>query len=199
MANHVQTNINIRFDDAKALRKFIFEELKYDQWMRYPEESATTYWERIENLRQAYFRIICPDVENTYNDFIDKLGAKWISFDDIDFDDTEMVLTITSAWSPAFGLFKRIYKLVAQIDPEASLLITWEDEGFNFIGAASYNKNGDDFDEYVPTDEDLELLSFEDPDEDRSEEFYELISDKMSDLTDCVLYNTSFKLNTADE
>lgn len=199
MANHVHTIINIRFDNEEALRKFIFEELKYDQWMRYPEESATTYWERIENLRQAYFKIICPDVENTYNDFIDKLGAKWISFDDIDFDDTEMVLTITSAWSPAFGLFERIYKHVAQIDPEASLLITWEDEGFNFIGAASYNKNGDDFDEYLPTEEDLELLSFEDPDEDRSEEFYELISDKMSDLVDCVLYNTSFKLNTADE
>ena len=79
------------------------------------------------------------------------------------------------------------------------MLITWEDEGFNFIGAASYNKNGDDFDEYLPDEEDLELLSFEDPDEDRSEEFYELISDKMSDLVDCVLYNTSFKLNTADE
>ena len=199
MANHVHTNINIRFEDTKALDKFKFEALQYDRWMRYPDESATTYWERIENLRDAYFKIICPDVENTRNDFIEKLGAKWISFDDIDFDDTEMVLTITSAWSPAFGLFERIYKHVAELDPEASLLITWEDEGFNFIGAASYNKNGDDFDEYVPTEEDLELLSFDDADEDRSDEFYELISDKMNDLTDCVLYNTSFKLNTADE
>jgi len=152
-----------------------------------------TYWERIEKLRYSYFKIICPDVENTRNDFIDKLGAKWISFEDIDFDDDELTLTITSAWSPAFGLFERIYKHAAKLDPDVSLLIDWEDEGFNFIGAASYNKFGDDFDEYEPTEEDMELLINEE--NDRSDEFYEMISDRKSDLIDCVLYNTSFTLN----
>jgi hypothetical protein len=198
MANHVYTNINIRFDDSEALRKFTFDILEYDKWMS-GKLDGQTYWERISKLQSEYFKIICPDVEETRSDYIDKLGAKWISFEDIDFDDDEMTLTITSAWSPAFGLFERIYKHVAQIDPEASLVITWEDEGFNFIGAASYNKFGDDFDEYEPTEEDLELLSFEDPDEDRSDEFYELISDKMNDLTDCVLFNTSFTLNKPNE
>jgi hypothetical protein len=198
MANHVHTHINIRFDDSEALRKFTFDILEYDKWMS-GKLDGQTYWERISKLQSEYFKIICPDVEETRSDYIDKLGAKWISFEDIDFDDDEMTLTITSAWSPAFGLFERIYKHVAQIDPEASLVITWEDEGFNFIGAASYNKFGDDFDEYEPTEEDLELLSFEDPNEDRSDEFYELISDKMNDLTDCVLFNTSFTLNKPNE
>ncbi len=198
MANHVHTHINIRFDDSEALRKFTFDILEYDKWMS-GKLDGQTYWERISKLQSEYFKIICPDVEETRSDYIDKLGSKWISFEDIDFDDDEMTLTITSAWSPAFGLFERIYKHVAEIDPEASLLITWEDEGFNFIGAASYNKNGDDFYEYVPDEKDLELLSFENPDDDRSEEFYELIGDKMNYLTDCVLFNTSFKLNTADE
>lgn len=198
MANHVHTHINIRFDDSEALRQFTFDILEYDKWMS-GKLDGQTYWERISKLQSEYFKIICPDVEETRSDYIDKLGAKWISFEDIDFDDDEMTLTITSAWSPAFGLFERIYKHVAQIDPEASLVITWEDEGFNFIGAASYNKFGDDFDEYEPTEEDLELLSFEDPDEDRSDEFYELISDKMNDLTDCVLFNTSFTLNKPNE
>jgi hypothetical protein len=196
MANHVHTNIIIRFEDKDALQKFTFNMLQYDKWMK---DSTDSYWERIEKLRDAYFKIICADVENTRADFIDKLGAKWISFEDIDFDDLEMNLTITSAWSPAFGLFERIYDHVAKIDPEVSLLITWEDEGFNFIGAASYNKNGNDFDEYEPTEEDLELLSYDDSEEDRTDDFYELMSDKMNDLTDCVLYNTSFKLNTENE
>ena len=198
MANHVHTHINIRFDDSEALRKFTFDILEYDKWMS-GKLDGQTYWERISKLQSEYFKIICPDVEETRSDYIDKLGSKWISFEDIDFDDDEMTLTITSAWSPAFGLFERIYKHVAEIDPEASLLITWEDEGFNFIGAASYNKNGDDFYEYVPDEKDLELLSFENPDDDRSEEFYELIGDKMNYLTDCVLYNTSFKLNKPNE
>ena len=196
MANHVHTNIIIRFEDKDALQKFTFNMLQYDKWMK---DSTDSYWERIEKLRDAYFKIICADVENTRADFIDKLGAKWISFEDIDFDDLELNLTITSAWSPAFGLFERIYDHVAEIDPEVSLLITWEDEGFNFIGAASYNKNGNDFDEYEPTEEDLELLSYDNSEEDRTDDFYELISDKMNDLTDCVLYNTSFKLNTENE
>ena len=198
MANHVHTHINIRFDDSEALRKFTFDILEYDKWMS-GKLDGQTYWERISKLQSEYFKIICPDVEETRSDYIDKLGAKWISFEDIDFDDDEMTLTITSAWSPAFGLFERIYKHIAQIDPEASLLITWEDEGFNFIGAASYNKNGDDFYEYVPDEEDLKLLSFENPDDDRSDEFYELIGDKMNYLTDCVLFNTSFTLNKPNE
>ena len=198
MANHVHTHINIRFDDSEALRQFTFDILEYDKWMS-GKLGGQTYWERISKLQSEYFKIICPDVEETRSDYIDKLGAKWISFEDIDFDDDEMTLTITSAWSPAFGLFERIYKHVAQIDPEASLLITWEDEGFNFIGAASYNKNGDDFYEYVPDEEDLKLLSFENPDDDRSDEFYELIGDKMNYLTDCVLFNTSFTLNKPNE
>jgi hypothetical protein len=193
MANHVYTNINIRFDDSEALRKFTFDILEYDKWMKEKSDPDTTYWERIEKLRYSYFKIICPDVENTRNDFIDKLGAKWISFEDIDFDDDELTLTITSAWSPAFGLFERIYKHAAKLDPDVSLLIDWEDEGFNFIGAASYNKFGDDFDEYEPTEEDMELLINEE--NDRSDEFYEMISDRKSDLIDCVLYNTSFTLN----
>jgi hypothetical protein len=192
MANHVYTNINIRFDDSEALRKFTFDILEYDKWMS-GKLDGQTYWERIEKLRYSYFKIICPDVENTRNDFIDKLGAKWISFEDIDFDDDELTLTITSAWSPAFGLFERIYKHAAKLDPDVSLLIDWEDEGFNFIGAASYNKFGDDFDEYEPTEEDMELLINEE--NDRSDEFYEMISDRKSDLIDCVLYNTSFTLN----
>lgn len=196
MANHVYTNINIRFDDSEALRKFTFDILEYDKWMS-GKLDGQTYWERIEKLRYSYFKIICPDVENTRNDFIDKLGAKWISFEDIDFDDDELTLTITSAWSPAFGLFERIYKHAAKLDPDVSLLIDWEDEGFNFIGAASYNKFGDDFDEYEPTEEDMELLINEE--NDRSDEFYEMISDRKSDLIDCVLYNTSFTLNGSDE
>ena len=167
--------------------------------MRYPEDSATTYWERIEKLRDAYFKIICPDVEETRIDYIEKLGAKWISLDDIDFDDLEVTLNIHSAWSPAFGLFERIYENVAKIDSEASLLITWEDEGFNFIGAASYNKNGDDWEEYVPTEEEIELLTYDDPEEDKSDEFYEAIADHMCNLTDTVLYNTSFGTSQNDD
>ena len=199
MANHVHTNIIIRFEDEESCRKFTYDILQYDKWMRYPEDSTQTYWERIEKLRDAYFKIICPDVEETRADYIEKLGAKWISLDDIDFDDLEVTLNIHSAWSPAFGLFERIYENVAKIDSEASLLITWEDEGFNFIGAASYNKNGDDFDEYVPTEKDLELLSYDDPDDDRTDDFYELISDHMSDLVDTVLYNTSFGTSQDDD
>ena len=199
MANHVHTNIIIRFEDEESCRKFTYDILQYDKWMRYPEDSTQTYWERIEKLRDAYFKIICPDVEETRIDYIEKLGAKWISLDDIDFDDLEVTLNIHSAWSPAFGLFERIYENVAKIDSEASLLITWEDEGFNFIGAASYNKNGDDWEEYVPTEEEIELLTYDDPEEDKSDEFYEAIADHMCNLTDTVLYNTSFGTSQNDD
>ena len=199
MANHVYTNIHIRFEDEKACRKFESDILQYDKWMNSPDtdDSVTTYWQRITKLQDAYFNIICPDVEQTRDDYIDKLGAKWVSFEDIDFDDLEINLNITSAWSPAHGLFARIYDHVSEMDPDASLLIDWEDEGMNFIGAASYNKFGDDCDEYEPTEEDLQLLN--DEDTDRIDEFYEMISERTMELIDCVLYNTSFTLNGSDE
>lgn len=199
MANHVYTNIHIRFEDEKACRKFESDILQYDKWMNSPDadDSVTTYWQRITKLQDAYFKIICPDVEQTRSDYIDKLGAKWISFEDIDIDELEINLNITSAWHPAHGLFERIYDHVSKMDPDASLLIDWEDEGFNFIGAASYNKFGDDWDEYEPTEEDLLLQDAED--EYSIDEFYEMINDRMSELIDCVLYNTSFTLNGSDE
>lgn len=199
MANHVYTNIHIRFEDENACRKFESDILQYDKWMNSPDvdDSVTTYWQRITKLQDAYFKIICPDVEETRSDYIDKLGAKWISFEDIDIDELEINLNINSAWHPAHGLFKRIYDHVSKMDPDASLLIDWEDEGFNFIGAASYNKFGDDWDEYEPTEE--ELLLLDDEKVDRSHEFYEMINDRMSGLIDCVLYNTSFTLNGSDE
>jgi hypothetical protein len=197
MANHVYTNIHIRFENKELCHKFASDIIQYEKWMKGKSDPDTSYWQRISKLQSEYFKIICPDVEETRGDYIDKLGAKWISFEDIDFDDTEVNLTINSAWSPAYGLFERIYNHAAKIDPDVSLLIDWEDEGFNFIGAASYNKFGDDFDEYVPTEKDLELLN--DEDVDRSDEFYEMMSDRMADLIDCVLYNTSFTLNKTNE
>lgn len=197
MANHVYTNIHIRFENKELCHEFASNIIQYEKWMKGKTDPDLTYWQRISKLQSEYFKIICPDVEETRGDYIDKLGAKWISFEDIDFDDTEVNLTINSAWSPAHGLFERIYNHAAKIDPDVSLLIDWEDEGFNFIGAASYNKFGDDFDEYEPTGEDIELLNNEWLD--RSEEFYDMISERKADLIDCVLYNTSFTLNTPNE
>ena len=46
-----------------------------------------------------------------------------------------------------------------------------------------------------PTEEEIELLTSDDPEEDRSDEFYEAIADHMCNLTDSVLYNTSFGTN----
>jgi len=195
MANHVYTNINITFESNDASNKYIQDVLQYDKIMKQESESIKTYWDRISVFQDEYFKIICPDVESTRDDYIEKLGAKWISFDDVDFDDNELTLNMHSAWSPAFGLFERIYNHAKTIDPEVSLVITWEDEGYNFIGAASYNGNGDDWEEYVPTEEEIELLTSDDPEEDRSDEFYEAIADHMCNLTDSVLYNTSFGTN----
>ena len=74
MANHVYTNINITFESNDASNKYIQDVLQYDKIMKQESESIKTYWDRISVFQDEYFKIICPDVESTRDDYIEKLG-----------------------------------------------------------------------------------------------------------------------------
>ena len=163
MANHVFTNINIKFETAKDSTKFL-------EWIAYLPENDMPYLQKMETCNNCMLDSLYEDKQDSYDYFIENIGAKWISIDDIDHNDNEVDINWTSAWSFADKLFIKLSNHVIEQFPEALLHVTYEDEGFGFVGAAYMSKLGYDLDEYDPEiDHD-------------SDEFFDQITDKKQEL-----------------
>lgn len=69
-----------------------------------------------------------PDKEACLGD--DKVGAKWIH-DDKDYDG----LSFVGGWNPVRGFQDHLLKYASQLDPKLIVLMEYEDEMPNFVGA----------------------------------------------------------------
>ena len=111
MANHVTSYIN-------------FENLS---------DKAEEFLENMneETLLQGLY----SDYDNTYDWYIDNVGAKWLTVDDINSTN----ISCTSAWSPPVQFYDKLHeKLVELNSPDAVVWVTYEDEMPNFAGGQLY-------------------------------------------------------------
>ena len=74
------------------------------------------------------------------------VGAKWA----FAYDHDEEFVNIESAWSPVIPLAEHIAQEIGKVDPDVRLVMTYEDEGPNFVGVTTFTADG------VDTDNDLD-------------------------------------------
>ena len=76
---------------------------------------------------------------------IDEVGAKWMYSEfDLDDDLEYMELRLTSAWSVPQQFLEKLAKVLSNIKEDCYILGTYEDEGYDPIGAFIYSKDYDD-------------------------------------------------------
>ena len=84
----------------------------------------------------------------------EKVGAKWAYATDWD----EGGISMYSAWSPVGEFAREVVEEIAKVDPEVSLVLTYEDEFPNFIGVAEYTETGETEDYCIEWDEFLQWM-----------------------------------------
>ena len=145
----------------------------------------------LENMNEeTLLQELYSDHDNSYDWYIDNVGAKWLTFDDID----SANISCTSAWSPPVQFYDKLHeKLVELNSPDAVVWVTYEDEMPNFIGVYGLGKDTD-YEEHLdeeyyedtlgmlPYDEVSE--EFNDGSDDRPN-FWEEVQDWFSKEYDC--------------
>ena len=85
------------------------------------------------------------DVINSYDWYIDNIGAKWISFEDI----SEYGIAATSAGSPPIAFYDALFEKLRSLDsPNMEMWCRYDDEMPNFVGVYGRYKDTD-YDECV--------------------------------------------------
>ena len=94
---------------------------------------------------------------------IDEVGAKWM-YSSFEYDDEceHIHLMLTSAWSVPRYFLERLAKVLSDIKKDCYIVGTYEDEGFDPIGAFLYAKDYDDIEDY---DDDIDYDKLWDDDE----------------------------------
>jgi len=177
MANHVYTNVHITFTDPNHCSNFL-------DWIGHtPIIENTSYAARIETCRNIMIDNFYPEKEDSYAYYIDNIGAKWIFFDGIEYNDTEIYIDWTSAWSATDKLINRLGNFLIEQYPGVDLAVTYEDEGFGFVGAIFMNSHGSDSIEYAPSSDELSNSD--------SDEFIDGMIDKKQELLDACIDNVN--------
>ena len=167
MANHVSAYlsvVSISEEGQKVWDKFVTGKL--DE-LRKKEES---------DYAEVHLMNFIWDNDDDYdrNEMCERIGAKWAYATDWD----ECGVATYSAWSPVGPWAEMIAEEIGKVDPTVQLKLTYEDEFPNFIGVATYNKDGNEDDEYIEWDEFLQwMLS-------RNEELHEMWDEDSEDWKD---------------
>lgn len=137
MANHMETNIQIKMGDIKVIEKLkeIFT----------PKEGEYQV-DAMELVQRLYNK---PPEEYDRGWMIDEVGAKWMYSEfDLDDDLEFMELRLTSAWSVPIPFLETLGKVLGSITEGCYIVGTYEDEGFDPIGAFVYGKGYDDIEDW---------------------------------------------------
>lgn len=178
MANHVYTNFEITFKSEEDCNDFA-QLIKFD-----PTNEDITFGERIEICCNTMMTTLWPENEDTRTWWLDNVGAKWMYFDDVDQVDSTIYIQLTTAWDFPEGLFYKLTDFLRERYQDVTLQSTFEDEGYNFVGAAASNQEFRDIDYHHPDFEELD--EYKDEDDCWTEEFY----DEMMNIKEELLNNT---------
>ena len=136
---------------------------------------------------------VSTDGKSVMNDWsLDNMGSKWTYLYDVQADGE---FSIESAWYPPKEFFIHLYKLCLEIDPDSSIEVTYEDEGYSPIGAYVLSKdldgtpciwNEEDHDMEDPTSD----MDWDDEDYEQTQsDFMDSIYDRTQELLqDCRTY-----------
>jgi hypothetical protein len=78
---------------------------------------------------------IIPGLENTREAWIDAVGAKWCFVQDADAYEHQVTLHLESAWIFPEELMYAVAALAKKTEGFTDIRATWQDEGYNEIGA----------------------------------------------------------------
>lgn len=134
--------------------------------------------------------------ENTYEWMLQNVGSKWCYINEwVVVSETEMQITMTSAWSFPESLVERMYSICNEMDDECEFSITYEDESLDPIGAMYISKNGSHIEESSyewPQEEDYET-------EDEYLESLDSMWEEIGDIKDDLLEQCKLIVNESDE
>jgi hypothetical protein len=134
MANNVFSNIMVNVNNETE--EYLLQKLakvKESLWSYFIEEKDWT-----------------PELQS------EMIGPKWAIIDQIDVNS----LSITSAWGPPMEFCQNLYSELKEIDPLVEIVMTYEDEFPNYIGAYIINEDGE-FNRDLEYDEIVELVKVE--------------------------------------
>jgi|TARA_R110000822_G_scaffold101567_1_gene227791 hypothetical protein len=109
MANHV--NSNIEFSNIS--------------------EEASKFLLSLPTDNEEILVKIFPDYKSEGEWYIENIGSKWITFDDI----YDVTLNITTAWDSPYLFYRNLYdKLHSLGSPDLEMWVQYDDEMPNFVG-----------------------------------------------------------------
>jgi len=133
--------------------------------------------------------------ENTYEWMLQNIGAKWCYINEwVVVSDTELQITMTSAWSFPESLVERMHSVCSEMDEECEFSITYEDESLDPIGAMYISKNGSHIEESSyewPQEEDYET-------QDEYLDALDSMWEEIGDIKDDLLEQCKLIVNEAD-
>ena len=144
MANHVQGYLSIRQISAEGQK--VWDKIVSDL------EAKKNTGEYEVHLGHYIFEDFDNDWD--FNRMCDEIGAKWAYATDMD----ESGMAMYSAWSPCGEFAESVAMKIGKVDPEVQIVLTYEDEMPNFIGVATFTKDGMNTDNVLEHDEMMVML-----------------------------------------
>ena len=144
MANHVQGYLSVRTISEEGQK--VWDKIVADLESHRGEDEYETHL--------GHF--IFEDFDNDwdFNRMCDEIGAKWAYAQDMD----ECGMSMYSAWSPCLEFAETVAMRIAEVDPSVALTLTYEDEMPNFVGVATFTKDGMDTDNCLESEELHEMM-----------------------------------------
>ena len=149
MANHVNGYVSIR----------TISEEGQQVWDKIVSDLEAKRGEGEYEVHLGHF--IFEDFDNDwdFNRMCDEIGAKWAYVTDMD----ESGMSMYSAWSPVGEFVDTVAKMIGEVDPSIQIVLTYEDEFPNFVGVATFTKDGLDTDNVLESDEIMVLMKMHEP------------------------------------
>lgn len=127
MANTCRTDIKIKA--SKEAIKMFQDKLDNCNDGKYPNEGDTPH----------IVDVFGAEAEN----FIDKVGSKWVTLYEIYTDDKdEIEFSLESAWYPPSDMLKEMHRQLIAIDPDTTFTARYWDEGYDPIGVLKITDAG---------------------------------------------------------
>ena len=166
MANHVTTRVTIDCNETA--------QVAVEQWREAIEGMDNDDYKMVWKL----FGITAE--EATYQWSLENIGSKWCYSDDI-YDNN---FTLVSAWDWPDKFVAWMAEQVIGLDQDATITVTYEDEGANFVGYHVFTKLGERGD-FIDYDTLVEMVKKAVPEivelEEGSDEYFDMLYDNIWD------------------
>ena len=150
MANHVSGYLSIQTISEEGQKV----------WDKIVSELEAKKHEGDYEIHLGHYIFENFDDDWDFNRMCDEIGAKWAYAQDMD----ECGMSMYSAWAPCLEFAESVAKQIGEVDESVQLVLTYEDEFPNFVGVATYNKDGQDTDNCIEDDELVEIIRAENSD-----------------------------------